>query len=90
MPLGLSPMGTLRAPSTSRRHLKTPCPFHGGHAKHLLKGCATIRGYICGTLGQQGKAQKQAPMASEPVDAASEDDTEFPEADRCLLIFGGS
>jgi hypothetical protein len=31
--------------------LEAPCLFHGEQAKHLLKDCATIRGYICGTLG---------------------------------------
>jgi hypothetical protein len=31
--------------------LETPCPFHGGRAKHLLRDCATIRGYIRDTLG---------------------------------------
>ena len=36
--------------------LEVPCPFHGGKAKHLLKDCATMRGYIRGTLGQPGKA----------------------------------
>jgi hypothetical protein len=36
--------------------LEAPCPFHSGQAKHLLKDYATIRGYIRGTIGQQGKA----------------------------------
>ena len=58
--------------------------------KHLLKDYAAIMGYIRGTLGQQAKAQKPAPKAGDPVDAAPEDDAEFLEADRCLMIFGGS
>ena len=32
--------------------LKVPCPFHGGQAKHLLKGYATMKGYMRSTLGQ--------------------------------------
>jgi hypothetical protein len=36
--------------------LESPCPFHGEQAKHLLKDYATMKGYICSTLGQQGKA----------------------------------
>ena len=35
-------------------------------------------------------AQKLAPKAGEPADTAPEDDTEFPEADRCIMIFEGS
>jgi hypothetical protein len=45
-------------PEHFEKALKTPCPFHGGRAKHLLRDCATIRGYIRDTLGQQGKDQK--------------------------------
>jgi hypothetical protein len=56
MPLGLNPMGAPRIPSILRRCSKAPYLFHGGQAKHLLKDCTTIRGYIRGTLGQQGKA----------------------------------
>jgi hypothetical protein len=58
--------------------------------KHLLKDCATIRGYIRGTLSQQGKAQKPTHKASELTDATLEDDAKFPEADHCHMIFGGS
>jgi hypothetical protein len=36
--------------------LEAPYPFHMGQAKHLLKDYTTIKGYICGTLGQLGKA----------------------------------
>ena len=36
--------------------LEAPNPFHGGQAKHLRKDCATMKGYIRGTLDQQGKA----------------------------------
>jgi hypothetical protein len=43
-------------PEHFERALEVPCLFHGGQAKHLLKDCATIRGYIYGTLSQQGKA----------------------------------
>jgi hypothetical protein len=32
--------------------LESPCPFHGGQAKHLLKDCNTMKGYIRSTLGQ--------------------------------------
>ena len=52
--------------------------------------CTTISGYILGTLGQQGKTQKLSLKAGELVDASMEDDAEFPKADRCLMIFGGS
>ena len=58
--------------------------------KHPLKDCATIRGYIGGTLGQQGKAQKLALKAGDPMDATLEDDAKFPKANCCLMIFWGS
>jgi hypothetical protein len=48
--------------------LEAPCPFHRRQAKHLLKDCATIRGYIHGTLGQPGKAQKPTKKADVVVD----------------------
>ena len=70
--------------------LEAPYPFHGGKAKHLLKDCTTIMGYIRGTLGKQDKAQNPTPKAGETADAASKDDAEFPKADRYLMIFGGS
>ena len=70
--------------------LEAPCPFHGGQAKHLLKDCATMKGYIRGTLSQQGKAQKPTLKAGDSTRVAQEDDTEFPKAERCLMIFGGS
>jgi hypothetical protein len=57
---------------------------------HLLKDYATIKGYIRGTLGQHGKAQKLAPKVSELIDASLEEDSEFSKADHCLMIFGGS
>jgi hypothetical protein len=43
-------------PKHFKKALKASCPFHGGQTMHLIKDYATIRGYICGTLGQQGKA----------------------------------
>ena len=49
-----------------------------------------MKGYIHSILGQQGKAQKPTPKASDPADGAQEEDNEFPEAERCLMIFGGS
>jgi hypothetical protein len=64
--------------------------FHGGQAKHLLKDCATMRGYICNMLDQQGKALKLAHKADDPADAAQGEDTEFTEAKCFLMIFGGS
>jgi hypothetical protein len=39
-----------------KKVLEAPFLIHRGQAKHLLKDCTTIRGYIRGTLGQQGKA----------------------------------
>jgi hypothetical protein len=42
-------------PEHFEKALEAPCPFHEGPAKHLLEDYATIRGYIYGTLGQQGK-----------------------------------
>ena len=77
-------------PKNFKDTLEAPCLFHGGQTKHLLKDCATIRGYICGTLDQEGKAQKLALNVGRPADAASEDNTKFPEANCCLMIFGGS
>jgi hypothetical protein len=53
-PPGLSPV--VHALSHFEKALEAPCPFHGGQTKHLLKDRATIRCYIRGTLGQQGKA----------------------------------
>ena len=49
-----------------------------------------MKGYICGTLGQQGKAQKPTQKASDPAGGAQEEDNVFPKAERCLLIFRGS
>ena len=43
-------------PEHFKKVLKAPCQFHGGQAKHLLKDCATIKGYIRSTLDQQGMA----------------------------------
>jgi hypothetical protein len=37
-------------PEHFEKALETLCPFHGGRAKHLLKDCAAIRGYIRNTL----------------------------------------
>jgi hypothetical protein len=88
------PCGHDTCPEYFEKALEAPCPFHGGQAKHLLKDYATIRGYIDGTLGQQGKAQKlaqkPAPEAGEPTHTTPEDDAEFPKANHCLMIFGGS
>jgi hypothetical protein len=39
-------------PEHFEKALEAPYPFHSGQAKHLLKDCTTIRGYIRGTLGQ--------------------------------------
>jgi hypothetical protein len=75
-------------PEHFEKALEAPYPFHGGQAKNLLKDCAIIRGYIRNTLGQKGKPQKSALKANGPLDAAPKDNTEFPEADRCLMIFG--
>ena len=49
-----------------------------------------MKGYIHSTLSQQGKAKKPALKAGDPVGGAQEEDNEFPEAERCVLIFGGS
>jgi hypothetical protein len=49
-----------------------------------------MKGYIHSTLGQQGKAQKPVPKAGDLTDGALEEDNKFPEADHCLMIFGGS
>ena len=38
----------------------------------------------------KAKAKKLALKAGEKTDATLEDDVEFPKADRCLMIFGGS
>ena len=84
------PHGRGARPERIKKVLEAPCPFHGGQAKHLLKDCATIRGYIRGTLGQQGKAYKPASKAGEPMDGAQEADAKFPEAKRCLMTYGGS
>jgi hypothetical protein len=80
------PCGHGTCPEHFEKALEAPCPFHGGQAKHLLKDYATIRGYVDGTLGQQGKAQKPAPKAGEPTHTA----LEFPKVNHYLMIFGGS
>ena len=36
--------------------LEAPFPFYGVLAKHLLKDCSTMKGYIYNTLDQKGKA----------------------------------
>jgi len=64
------PHGCATCPKHFEKELEAPCLFHKGQAKHLLKDYTTIRGYIRGTLGQQGKAQLPTPKADEPVDAA--------------------
>jgi hypothetical protein len=38
-------------PEHFEKALEAPCSFHDGQAKHLLKDCSTIRGYIPSTLG---------------------------------------
>jgi hypothetical protein len=35
-----------------KKVLESPCPFHREQVKHLLKDSATMKGYICSTLGQ--------------------------------------
>jgi hypothetical protein len=40
------------SPKHFKKALEALCLFHEGEAKHLLKDYATIRGYICSTLGQ--------------------------------------
>jgi hypothetical protein len=65
-PPDLSPAGEVHAQNTSRRRSR-PLPVSRGQAKHLLKDCATMKGYICDTLGQQGKAQKPALKADDPT-----------------------
>ena len=52
------PHGHAARPKHFEKALKSPCSFHGGQTKHLLKDCTTMKGYICGTLSQQGKAHK--------------------------------
>jgi hypothetical protein len=39
-------------PEHYEKALEAPCPFHGGQAKHLLKDCATMKGYIRNTYDQ--------------------------------------
>jgi hypothetical protein len=82
-------VGTARALSTLRRRLRPLAHSTGGRQSTSLK-TASIRGYIDGTLGQQGKAQKLAPKAGEPTHTTPEDDAEFPKVNHYLMIFGGS
>jgi hypothetical protein len=49
-----------------------------------------MKGYICGTLSQQCKAQKPTLKAGDPAGDAQEEDTELPEVECYLMIFGGS
>ena len=84
------PHGQGSCPEYFKKALEAAYPFHGGQAKHLLKDYATMKGYIHGTLGQQGKAQKPALKAGDPVGGAQEEDAEYPKAECCLMIFGGS
>jgi hypothetical protein len=39
-------------PKHFEKVLESPCSFHGGQARHLLKVCATMKGYIRSTLDQ--------------------------------------
>jgi hypothetical protein len=50
VPPDLSPVGMLH--THFEKALESPCPFHEGQAKHLLKDYATMKGYIYSTLGQ--------------------------------------
>ena len=84
------PHGRGPCPEHFEKALEAPCPFHGGQAKRLLKDCATMKGYIRGTLDQQGKAQKPALKADDPTDGTQEEDNKFSEIERCLMIFRGS
>jgi hypothetical protein len=84
------PHGWGAHPEHFEKMLEAPLPVPWEQAKHLLKDYATIRGYICGTHGQPSKTQKLAPKAYLPADGAQEEDTKFPEAEQCLMIFGGS
>jgi hypothetical protein len=49
-----------------------------------------MKGYVCSTLGQQGKAHKHALKAGNSANGAQEEDNELPIAERCLMIFRGS
>jgi hypothetical protein len=49
-----------------------------------------MKGYIYGTLGQQGRAQKPTLKASDLAGGTQEEDNEFLEAEHCPMIFEGS
>jgi hypothetical protein len=85
----LSPVGVALDPNTLRRRLRLLVPSMRA-TKHLLKDCTTMKGYIRNTLDQQGKALKPTPKVHDHADNAQEEDIEFPEAERCLMIFKGS
>ena len=70
------------------KELESPYSFHGGQARYLLKDYATMKGCIRSTVSQYGKAQKPALKAGDPTDGAHEEDNEFTEVERCLMIFG--
>jgi len=49
-----------------------------------------MKGYIHSTLGQHGKYKKPTPKADDLADGTQEEDNQFPEAKRYLMIFGCS
>lgn len=67
------------------------CSFHGGQAMHLLKGCNTMRSYVKGSFNlNKGKVYKPPQKAHKEADRGKDDGTNFPNAEECLMIFGGA
>jgi hypothetical protein len=71
------PHGCCARPEHFQKALKAPCPLHGDRQSTSSKTVPPIA------------ATFVEPSASR-ADTAPKDDTEFPEANHCLMIFEGS
>jgi hypothetical protein len=83
------PTGMPRALSNSRGHSKPTARSTGGKQSTFSR-TVPPSGLHLQHPRPAGQGPKVAPKASEPMDTASEANTEFPEADRYLMIFEGS
>jgi hypothetical protein len=67
-PPDLSLVGTMHARNTLRRHL-SPLPIPQGQARHLLKDCATMKGYTVAPLTNRARPRSlpQRPVTRRTV-----------------------
>ena len=65
-----------------------PCPNHAYPVKHLYKECELLKRFLRQAGGpKKGDGKEAAPKKG---GMAGKDADDFPNADECIMIFGGS